>query len=310
MQEDKPYISVVITAYDRKVFLLNAIKSVLRQTLDKTYYEIIVIKNFKDDNIDDFIKKNKVIGIISNEESLSGKLVEALNIARGTVISFLEDDDSFLENKLDIVYNEFIQDSNVVYYHNLCVYINENGKSINNNLINPSPDFNMSSISIKKSIVKIKNNDKTNILPDTSMYLYALESNKKIINGKEKLTYYMFHKSASHIVAINFEEYRKQTLTIIEETLETYRKLKELCNLPNSINFINARMTGFEINGYIYGRNEKPNNLINYILNYSFPLKLRIKFLSAYILIKINHNFRQYIQKKIWRNDNKRSINL
>ena len=86
MQEDKPYISVVITAYDRKVFLLNAIKSVLSQTLDKTYYEIIVIKNFKDDNIDDFIKKNKVIGIISNEESLSGKLVEAFN--KNTFLSY------------------------------------------------------------------------------------------------------------------------------------------------------------------------------------------------------------------------------
>ena len=43
-----PYISVIITAYNRKDFLFNAIKSVVNQTLDKKYYEIIVIKNFED----------------------------------------------------------------------------------------------------------------------------------------------------------------------------------------------------------------------------------------------------------------------
>ena len=44
MNDNKlPYISVIITAYNRKEFLLNAIKSALNQTLDKKYYEIIVI---------------------------------------------------------------------------------------------------------------------------------------------------------------------------------------------------------------------------------------------------------------------------
>jgi len=68
MENDKlPYISVIITAYNRKEYLLNAIKSVINQTLDKKYYEIIVIKNFNDKNIDDFINENKIISIISNQ---------------------------------------------------------------------------------------------------------------------------------------------------------------------------------------------------------------------------------------------------
>ena len=46
------FISVIIIAYKRKEFLLGAIKSVLNQTLDKKYYEIIVVKNYKDDAID------------------------------------------------------------------------------------------------------------------------------------------------------------------------------------------------------------------------------------------------------------------
>ena len=311
MENDKlPYISVIITAYNRKEFLLNAIKSVLNQTIDKKYYEIIVIKNFREQNIDDFINKNKIIGIVSNQESLIGKLVEALNIARGTVISFLDDDDLFFENKLGIVYKKFRKDNNIIYYHNCYVPINTNGKTINVNKVNIDPDFNMSSISIKKSIVKINNADKINMLQDTLMYLYALESNEKIINGREKLTYYMVHNSASNIVATNFEEYRERALTIIEETLKSYIILEGLFNLPKSINFINARITGFKINGYMFGLKEKPKNLINYILNNSFTLKFRIKFLLVYILIEIKPNFRKYIYKRVWRNYKQIIINL
>ena len=124
-----PYISVIITAYDRKEFLLNAIKSALNQTLDKKYYEIIVIKNFRDENIDDFIIENKIVEIISNDNSLAGKLIEALNVAKGTVISFLDDDDLFSSNKLEVVYNKFKSNNNICYYHNthitmgLCVQL-------------------------------------------------------------------------------------------------------------------------------------------------------------------------------------------
>ena len=88
MEEDNlPYISVIITAYNRKEFLLNAIKSAVNQTLDKKYYEIIAIKNYKDDTIGNYIQDNKIISIITNTKSLGGKLVEALNIAKGNVIA-------------------------------------------------------------------------------------------------------------------------------------------------------------------------------------------------------------------------------
>ncbi len=101
------YISVIITSYDRKGYLLNAIKSVINQTLDKKYYEIIVIKNFNNSIIDKFIDKNKIKSILSDYKSLSKKLYLALNIANGNIISFLDDDDLFANNKLEIVYNKF-----------------------------------------------------------------------------------------------------------------------------------------------------------------------------------------------------------
>jgi len=53
-----PYISVIITAYNRREFLLDAFRSALNQTLDRNKYEIIVTKNFTDYKIDNYIKKN------------------------------------------------------------------------------------------------------------------------------------------------------------------------------------------------------------------------------------------------------------
>jgi len=39
MMKNNPYISVIITAYNRKGFLLEAFNSALNQTLDRSKYE-------------------------------------------------------------------------------------------------------------------------------------------------------------------------------------------------------------------------------------------------------------------------------
>jgi len=40
-----PFISVIITAHNRRELLLEAVNSALNQTLPKDEYEIIVVKN-------------------------------------------------------------------------------------------------------------------------------------------------------------------------------------------------------------------------------------------------------------------------
>jgi glycosyltransferase involved in cell wall biosynthesis len=61
-----PYISVIVTAYNRKDFILKAIRSVLTQSLDKSEYEIIVIKNFNNKALDTFLKGKNVKTILFN----------------------------------------------------------------------------------------------------------------------------------------------------------------------------------------------------------------------------------------------------
>ena len=53
-------ITVIITAYDRKKFILNAVKSVLNQKMPERNYELIVVKNYNDKTIDSFLDKNGI----------------------------------------------------------------------------------------------------------------------------------------------------------------------------------------------------------------------------------------------------------
>jgi Glycosyl transferase family 2. len=48
-------ISVIVVTYNRKEFIKNAIRSVYNQLLDKRLYEMIVVKNFEDKDVDDYI---------------------------------------------------------------------------------------------------------------------------------------------------------------------------------------------------------------------------------------------------------------
>jgi len=112
-----PFISVIITAHNRREFLLDAVNSALNQTLPKDEYEVIVVKNFEDDRIDKFLEERNVKNIVTNEGPLGAKIARGVEESKGEVISLLEDDDLWLPQKLEKVKQVF-QDENVIYYHN------------------------------------------------------------------------------------------------------------------------------------------------------------------------------------------------
>mgnify|MGYP001772532123 CR=1 FL=1 len=96
-----PYISVIIPVYNRTQYVNEAISSVLNQKLGRDKYEIIVVTNV------DLPEREGVKIIKSNERWLGPKIAEGILNARGEVICLLEDDDLFLNNKLETVYKTF-----------------------------------------------------------------------------------------------------------------------------------------------------------------------------------------------------------
>ena len=288
-----PYISVIITAYNRKEFLLNAIKSVVNQTLDKKYYEIIVIKNFTENTIDEFIDTHNVKNILM-DGTVGEFLYAGVSASSGEIISFLDDDDLFSNDKLEVVYNKFKANNNLCYYHNAHITVNEKYQKLDSKL-GKEIAFNLSSISIAKPILNVNFLKKISFNPDDFMYLSALESGKNIIAGKENLTYYMQHNSASYFLTNNINEfisYRKLSLNLQIKQFKIYR---EMFISKKVISYINGRIAHLEISSYIFEGNIKPNNICNTFKNKNQTFYSELKIFVAYILVRLHVNFRDRI---------------
>jgi len=116
-------ISVIISAYNRKEFLKNAIRSVYTQLLDKGLYEVVVVKNFKDKDIDDYIAKWGYKNIVYDTPSYGERVSVGIEESKGEILTFLEDDDEFEPNKLSKMYNVFSTQKEVSYFHDTREYI-------------------------------------------------------------------------------------------------------------------------------------------------------------------------------------------
>ena len=124
------FISVVITAYNRKEYLLDAVKSVLNQTLSRENYEIIVIKNFLDRNIDAYCSENSVRTINTGDVPQGEHIYTGITESEGDIISFLDDDDLYDSNKLTSVFNAFSLYPKLIYYRNDLKVIDITGKDV------------------------------------------------------------------------------------------------------------------------------------------------------------------------------------
>jgi hypothetical protein len=130
MSDDPNFISVVVTAFNRKQFLIRAVRSVLSQTLSRSSFEVIVVKNFMDHDIDAFIDISGVRSIFDSSPSMGVMYRNAIRQARGGIICFLDDDDEFYPEKLRHVLDSFNADSALIYVRNSCSLIDPDGNSI------------------------------------------------------------------------------------------------------------------------------------------------------------------------------------
>ncbi|MFP3138320.1 MAG: glycosyltransferase [Nitrososphaeria archaeon] len=96
--------------------------------LPRDLYEVIVVKSFHDAAIDGQLENWGVTSLSSESPGIGAKVCEALKVAEGDAISFLEDDDLFLPGKLKAVRRAF--DMGIDYYHSGLPVIDEDGKEL------------------------------------------------------------------------------------------------------------------------------------------------------------------------------------
>ncbi|WMT50452.1 MAG: glycosyltransferase family 2 protein [Ferroplasma sp.] len=224
--DDGVYISVIVSDYDRRKYIIDALESVLNQSLSQEYYEIILVKNFEDETIDRYALEHGVRSILSRDSTLSGKIYEGTSNAKGNVICFLDDDDMFYKNKLEIVYNKFKNRKHLVYLHNGFSAIDVDGHGIVYE--NANPDFNMSSISVSSGIIKMDMLKKVSKSIDTLMYLYALESGKDIEMESRPLTYYRVSENSVTHSFNNVQTFTDFSIKSLNQILESYMQMEQM----------------------------------------------------------------------------------
>ena len=104
-------ITVIVTAYNRTNYLDNALHSLDRQTLAKNLFDVVLVTNFEF-NLERYANL-RIKHIIT--EGKDGEFVEkALLLTNSEIICFLDDDDYYLNMKLERVLSNF--GSRFIYY--------------------------------------------------------------------------------------------------------------------------------------------------------------------------------------------------
>lgn len=236
-------ISVIINSINRKEFVEEALASVLNQKTIRDQYEIILTKNF-DDN--DNLRLEGVDKIVNVDYVNQGRVtLSGFDESSGDIVCFLDDDDLFLPNKLENVKRVFSNRPNLVYYHN-SYRMTDNDSNVLKESLRPrlKMDFvgkvktskelkyvisrgahvNMSSICVKRQVVENMRSvlSQTNGVNDDILFYSALDLNKEIYLDTNALTLYRFHESNSHQTKdfLNFTEASKNRLTIWKESYE------------------------------------------------------------------------------------------
>ena len=89
---------------------------------------MIVVKNFDDPESDSIISRNGWRSIYSNESYQGRFYLAGLEEAKGYVITFLDDDDMYVNSRLAEVHKAFTTYKGLIYFHNSQTVIDKEGR--------------------------------------------------------------------------------------------------------------------------------------------------------------------------------------
>lgn len=223
-----PEISVIIAAHDpsRTSFLVEAVSSVLHQTLSRGSYEVVLACNFRHPLIDQLGAEYDLQVVYCPTLDIGPKHRAAIEASKGKVLCFLDYDDLFDKTKLEAVLLAFRNYPNLGYLHNGITLIDDQGSSIPrqrfhrrswrklmlrgqayfqgfekathvSEIENFDAAFNLSSISVQRAIVVpyLRYLDCLRLASDTFLFYCSMLSPTDILLDSSALTYYRIHST-------------------------------------------------------------------------------------------------------------------
>lgn len=128
-------ISVFITSFNQREYLRQALDSVLAQTLPA--FEIIVVDDASSDDSQDLINDYRqrypeVIVPVFHRRNLgvTGTRIDALNAVRGDYVTYLDGDDRFLPEKLELEAGTMQANPGVGLVYSNNRYVSEDGSAV------------------------------------------------------------------------------------------------------------------------------------------------------------------------------------
>ncbi|MFZ0699484.1 MAG: glycosyltransferase family 2 protein [Thermoplasmata archaeon] len=221
----EPFISVILPAFNRREFVRDAVASVLGQTLPRSEYELIVIKNFDEPEVDGLGGRPGVKLLWDDSPALGTMLLKAIEASAGQVVSFLDDDDQFEPDKLSRIARLFRDDPMLTFVHDSIVAVDRLGHPIPDwdRIRAPlkvsfsvksaaerrakTPEFfrhgsnvNLSAMSVRISLIRAVADRfrRVHASPDIFVFFAALANEGCLWIEKDSLTRYRFHSSWSH----------------------------------------------------------------------------------------------------------------
>ena len=299
-----PLVSVIIPTYNHANYLGKALESVIEQTYSN--WEAIVIDNQSTDETNQVISRFKDSRIqylkISNDGIIAKSRNHGINVAKGEWIAFLDSDDWWRKDKLEICFKNLDEKTDLIY-HDLEIiydrtknYLNKKkivGRKLNKPVLNDlligeiekGNAIGNSSVIVRKEMLNkiggISEDKNLVASEDFNTWLRIAEITNEFKYIKIKLGFYLVHENSSQKrdLSIPHRYAVREFMQILndKQKLDLEVKLKYMSGSYNALN-----------NNYTKARKD-----FIYVLKHGgINLKLRSLLKTIVIIFKKNETTR------------------
>jgi glycosyltransferase involved in cell wall biosynthesis len=127
---DGPEIAVIVGAYSRSEYLLDAVRSVVGQTAPRGRWELLVTKNFRDESVEAELARVGATTIEDATPRIGTWLRRAIRATRAPIVTLLDDDDEYAPDRLARVLEVFRDHPEVGFYRNRVEIVDERGAAV------------------------------------------------------------------------------------------------------------------------------------------------------------------------------------